>query len=87
MGERLVTLAGFENEGQAQFLVERLDNAGIKAVVEGAEQDLASPEPREITSLNGPVLVKVPEELLKKASAVFEEETDSDMGPINPHIL
>lgn len=87
MGERLVTLAGFESEGQAQFLVERLDNAGITAVVEGAEQDVVSPEPREITSLEGPVVVKVPEELLKKASTVLEEETDADMGPDNPHVL
>ena len=87
MGERLVTLAGFENEGQAQFLVERLDNAGIKAVVTGQTDTVETPDLKDITELNGPVLVQVPEELLKKASAVIEEETDTDMGPNNPYVV
>jgi hypothetical protein len=85
MPERLVTLMRFERRSQAEYMVERLVNAGIEPTVQD-ERSGEPPTPDTLPLGGGPVLLQVPESRAKEAGEILQEGFDEDMGDINPQI-
>lgn len=79
MPERFVTLARYQHQEQALYHKERLENAGIDAIVV-SDREGEPPEPHSLPLAGGPVLLQVPERDAKAAGEVFVEDADDAMG-------
>ena len=84
MEERYVSLMSFDHDHQAQYYLERLENAGIQGRLANESTSDTVTSREALPKLGGPVQLQVRETDAKRAGELLAESFDDQMDGGNP---